>query len=129
MGGLLGAAGSYYYGGKLLEPVLKIASLSDGLQTATFGPVQDSQFAYVVLGRAIDHWWHISQRNHAGRDLLDLSSSENHWIEGLDKESRRSIQKTVDKCRKQEFIDETLQNRFHRALEQCMVIFEDWRAK
>ena len=128
VGGIIGAAGSYYYGGKLLEPVLKIAQLNDGLKTATFGPVQDSQFAYVVLGRAIDHWWHISQRNHAGREMLNLNASDNHWIEGLDKESRRSIQKTFDKCRKQEVLDDKLQERFYQALIQCMVVFEDWRS-
>ena len=127
--GVIGAAGSYYYGGKLLEPVLKIAKLKDGLQTATFGPVQDSQFAYVVLGRAVDHWYHISQRNHAGRETLSLKNNEGHWIDGLSKESRRSIQKALDKCRKQEPLEASLQKRFYAALEECLVVFEKWRAK
>jgi hypothetical protein len=128
VGGLLGAAGSYYYGGKLLLPALKIASLNNGLKTATFGPVQDSQFAYVVLGRAVDHWWHISHRNHAGRDLLDLAPADSHWIEGLDKESRQVIQKTMDRSRKQKSLDESLQHEFHKALEQCIAVYELWRA-
>lgn len=128
LGGLLGAAGSYYYGGKLLLPALKIASLNDGLKTATFGPVQDSQFAYVVLGRAVDHWWHISHRNHAGRDLLDLAPADSHWIEGLDKESRQVIQKMMDRSRKQKSLDESQQHKFHKALEQCIAVYELWRA-
>jgi len=127
LGGLLGAAGSYYYGGKLLLPALKIGLLNNGFKTATFGPVQDSQFAYVVLGRAVDHWWHISHRNHAGRDMLDLIPADNHWIEGLDKESRKIIQKSLDKSRKQQTLDETLMNKFHQALEQCVAVYEDWR--
>lgn len=129
LGGLLGAAGSYYYGGKLLLPALKIAQLSNGLKTATFGPVQDSQFAYVVLGRAVDHWWHISHRNHAGRDLLSLTPSDNHWIEGLDKDSRNAIQKALDKSRKLQPLDENLQQQFQKALEQCIAVYENWRAK
>jgi hypothetical protein len=129
LGGLLGAAGSYYYGGKLLLPVLKIGLLNNGLKTATFGPVQDSQFAYVVLGRAVDHWWHISHRNHAGRAMLDLLPADNHWIEGLDKESRKIIQKALDKSRKQQNLDDSLQNKFHQALEKCMAVYEDWLKK
>lgn len=128
VGGLIGAAGSYYYGGKLLLPALKVGLLNNGLKTATFGPVQDSQFAYVVLGRAIDHWWHISHRNHAGRDVLDLVPADNHWIEGLDKESRKIIQKTLDKSRKQESMDDNLRFKLHKALEQCLVVYENWRA-
>lgn len=127
VGGLLGAAGSYYYGGKLLLPALKIGLLNNGLKTATFGPVQDSQFAYVVLGRAVDHWWHISHRNHAGRDLLDLAPSDSHWIEGLDKESRQVIQKMMDRSRKQKSVDESLQHNFHKALQQCISVYEAWR--
>ncbi|MFT5995578.1 MAG: GTPase Era involved in 16S rRNA processing [Glaciecola sp.] len=128
LGGLLGAAGSYYYAGKLLLPALKIGLLNNGLKKATFGPVQDSQFAYVVLGRAVDHWWHISHRNHAGRELLDLAPSDNHWLEGLDKENRKTIQKTLDKSRKQQPLDEDLRHNFDKALQQCTVVYENWRA-
>lgn len=123
LGGLIGAAGSYYYGGKLLLPVLKIGLLNNGLKIATFGPVQDSQFAYVVLGRAVHHWWHISHRNHAGRGLLDLAPADNHWLEGLDKKSRKVIQKTFDTNRKQQPIDESLQDKFDKALAQCVTVY------
>jgi hypothetical protein len=128
VGGLLGAAGSYYYGGKFLLPALKISQLSNGLKTASFGPVQDSQFAYVVLGRAVDHWWHISHRNHAGREILELSPADDHWIEGLNNESRNVIQKTLDKSRKLQPLDESLQHKFNKALEQCIAVYENWRA-
>ncbi|WP_417543511.1 GTPase/DUF3482 domain-containing protein [Marinobacter sp.] len=127
VGGLIGAAGSYFYGGKFTLPVLNIGLLQDGLKTATFGPVQDSQFGYVVLGRAVDHWWHISHRNHAGRELLDLQPADHHWLERLDKKSRQTIQRTLDKCRKQQPLDESQQHRFHVAIEQCMAVYDDWR--
>jgi GTPase Era involved in 16S rRNA processing len=129
LGGLIGAAGSYYYGGKLLLPVLKIAMLNNGLKTASFGPVQDSQFAYVVLGRALDHWWHISHRNHAGRELLDLAPADNHWIDGLDKESRKIIHKSLDKSRKKQPLDDKLQAKFHQSLRQCTAVYEEWQRR
>ena len=127
VGGLIGAAGSYFYGDRLVLPVLNIGALRDGLKTATFGPVQDSQFGYVVLGRAIDHWWHISHRNHAGRGLLELEPAGHHWLESLDKSSRQDIQRAFDKCRKRRPLDERQREKFTAAIEQSMTVYDDWR--
>ena len=127
VGGLIGAAGSYFYGDRLALPALNIGALRDGLKTATFGPVQDSQFGYVVLGRAVDHWWHISHRNHAGRDLLDLEPADHHWLENLGKSDRHDIQKAFDKCRKQQPLDERQREKFSLAIEQAMAVYDDWR--
>ncbi|MTI99323.1 MAG: DUF3482 domain-containing protein [Marinobacter adhaerens] len=127
VGGLIGAAGSYFYGDRLALPALNIGVLRDGLKTATFGPVQDSQFGYVVLGRAVDHWWHISHRNHAGRDLLDLEPADHHWLERLEKSSRQQIQKAFDKSRKRRPLDEHQREKFANSIEQAMAVYDDWR--
>ncbi|MDV3504521.1 GTPase/DUF3482 domain-containing protein [Marinobacter sp. M-5] len=127
VGGLIGAAGSYFYGDRLALPALNIGALQNGLKTASFGPVQDSQFGYVVLGRAVDHWWHISHRNHAGRDPLDLEPSDSHWLETLDRKSRQDIQRVFERCRKQRAPDDRLRADFIAAIEQAMTIYDDWR--
>jgi len=127
VGGLLGAAGSYFYGDRLTLPALNIGVLQDGLKTATFGPVQDSQFGYVVLGRAVDHWWHISQRNHAGRDLLDLAPADSHWLESLERSNRQTIQRVFDRCRKQRLPDDRLRGEFIAAIENAMTVYDNWR--
>ena len=127
LGGLIGAAGSYFYGDRLVLPALSIGPMKDGLKTASFGPVQDSQFGYVVLGRAVDHWWHISQRNHAGRDLLELEPADHHWLEQLDKASRREIQKAFERCRKQRALTHQQREQFAAAIEQAMAAYDDWR--
>ncbi|MBW4935108.1 GTPase/DUF3482 domain-containing protein [Marinobacter sp. F4206] len=127
VGGLIGAAGSYLYGDRLTLPALNIGVLQDGLKTATFGPVQDSQFGYVVLGRAVDHWWHISQRNHAGRDLLDLEPADHHWLESLDRKCRQDIQQAFDKRRKRRPLDDRQRQKFIAAIEQSMAAYDDWR--
>ena len=127
LGGLIGAAGSYFYGDRLVLPALSIGPMKDGLKTASFGPVQDSQFGYVVLGRAVDHWWHISQRNHAGRDLLELEPADHHWLEQLDKASRREIQKAFDRCRKQRPLAHQQREHFAAAIERAMAAYDDWR--
>ena len=127
LGGLIGAAGSYFYGDRLVLPALSIGPMKDGLKTASFGPVQDSQFGYVVLGRAVDHWWHISQRNHAGRDLLELEPADHHWLEQLDKASRREIQRAFERCRKQRPLTHQQREQFAAAIEHAMSAYDDWR--
>ena len=127
IGGLIGAAGSYYYGDRLALPVLKIGVLKNGIRTASFGPVQDSQFGYVVLGRAINHWWHISQRNHAGRELLDLAPADDHWMESLDRRSRQTIHQVFDQCRKKRPLDDKTRQTFRDAIDAAMTEFDHWR--
>jgi hypothetical protein len=97
------------------------------MKTATFGPVQDPQFGYVVLGRAVDHWWHISHRNHAGRELLELEPADQHWLEQLDKTSRRDIQKAFDRCRKRKSLGHQQRHTLTMAVEQAMVVYDNWR--
>jgi|TARA_R100000049_G_scaffold1903_1_gene4295 hypothetical protein len=127
VGGLIGAAGSYFYGDRLALPVLNTGVLKNGLRTATFGPVQDSQFGYVVLGRAVNHWWHISHRNHAGRDLLDLEPADDHWLEQLDRRQRRTIHQAFERCRKKRALDDKMRIAFIAAIEQSLDAYDDWR--
>ncbi|MEO7073345.1 MAG: DUF3482 domain-containing protein, partial [Rhodanobacter sp.] len=93
VGGILGAAGSVYYAGKLDR--FKLGPLSAGGQQARFGPVQDPQFGYVVLGRALEHAWHVARRNHAGRDALALGDSSDRWMQHLTRHDRVALQKAL----------------------------------
>jgi hypothetical protein len=127
IGGLIGAAGSYFYGDRLSLPVLNTGILKDGLKTASFGPVQDSQFGYVVLGRAVNHWWHISLRNHAGRELLDLAPANDHWLEFLDRQSQKIIHQVFERCRKKRSVDDKTRQNFISAITAAMNAFDQWR--
>jgi hypothetical protein len=127
IGGIVGAAGSYFYGDRLALPVLNTGILKDGLKTASFGPVQDAQFGYVVLGRAVNHWWHISHRNHAGRELLDLAPANDHWLESLDRHSRKAIHQMFDRCRRKRPVDEKTRQNFVIAISAAMDAFDQWR--
>ena len=129
LGGIIGATTSYLYADKLVLPALNIDFLKDGLKTVTFGPIQDSQFAYVILGRAIDHWWQVSHRNHAGRDLLALKESEGHWIEKIDNKSRRALQKILSKCAKKDAIEISEKEAFDQAIIGCMAAYKEWQLK
>lgn len=93
IGGVLGAAGSIYYAGKLDR--LKLGAWSAGGREARFGPVRDPQFGYVVLGRALEHAWRVATRNHAGRDPLTLGGHDGHWLQQLDSRQRMALQKAL----------------------------------
>ena len=98
IGGVLGAAGSLYYGGKYADKLgaLKLlAPLAGGGRRAEFGPVRDPQFGYVVLGRALEHWFQVSHRNHAGRAPLTLDHGDRHWLEQLPRADRQRLQKAL----------------------------------
>ncbi len=127
LGGIIGAAGSVYYADRLSLPVLVSGVLKNGLRTVTFGPVQDSQFGYIVLGRAVDHWWHICHRNHAGRDLLELEPADTHWLEQLERKQRQHLQFVLDRCRKQKSLDERARQQLTDTIEHVMSAYDDWR--
>mgnify|MGYP003707681579 CR=1 FL=1 len=126
---MLGAAGSVFYGGKYADKLgaLKVLERFTGGAEAAFGPVRDPQFGYVVLGRALEHWHQVSHRNHAGRDLLELEPADHHWLERLDKNARREIQKAFDRCRKQVALSPAQKQNFAQAIEQAMSVYDDWR--
>jgi hypothetical protein len=129
IGGLIGAAGSYFYGDRLAIRALRAGALkgTGELQTATFGPVQDLQFGYIVLGRAVDHWWHISERNHAGRDPLELPPSDSHWLEQLENPRRRAIQQALGKLRKGRKLGSDEQQALASAIHSAMDHYRHWR--
>ncbi len=127
IGGLIGAAGSVLYGDRLAASALSLSGWSQGLQTARFGPVQDSQFGYVILGRAVDHWWRVAHRNHAGREPLDLQPTDSHWLEGLDRGHRRQLQRAFDLYRKGRRLDPADHHRLVDAVEAAFEAYDDWR--
>jgi hypothetical protein len=127
IGGLVGAASSYFYGDRLALSALRLGPLKQGVQTASFGPAQDSQFGYVILGRAVDHWWRISHRNHAGQDLLDLQPATSHWLTRLDRTSRRDIQRAFEQCRKKGGLDRKSRQRLSLAIKAAFQAYDDWQ--
>lgn len=139
VGGLIGAAGSYFYGDRLAVRALRLGPLrgvgravvrggaETALRTAKFGPVQDPQFGYIVLGRAVDHWWHISQRNHAGRDLLELPPTDSHWLDDLDKADRKALHKALTELRKRARTDPATITHLTALVERSLEVYEAWR--
>ncbi len=129
IGGLIGAAGSYFYGDRLAFQALRLGPIKSGgeLQTAAFGPAQDLQFGYIVLGRAVDHWWHISERNHAGRDPLELPPTENHWLEQLAPVRRNAIQMALNQLRRGRHLNPKERHLLELAIGSALEEYRNWR--
>lgn len=115
-GGVIGAAGALLYGDRLLQPARRVVGVGDGLREASFGPAMDIQLAYVVLGRAADHWWCVSRRNHAGRDPLALPETDGHWLEALPREVQAALQSGLGKLARGRSLD----GKAHQALVQAI---------
>ncbi|MCG8438941.1 MAG: DUF3482 domain-containing protein, partial [Pseudomonadales bacterium] len=124
VGGLLGAAGSYFYSDKLNK--VKVGPLSGGFREAVYGPLKDPQFAYVVLGRALVHWYQVSQRNHAGRDVLVVTDSDGHWLDVLSRGDRNGLQKSLQALARRRF-DPSKRQRLIEQLELAQQAFAQWQ--
>jgi len=115
-GGVIGAAGALLYGDRLLQPARRVVGLGGGLHELAYGPAMDIQLAYVVLGRAVDHWWCVSRRNHAGRDPLALPSPDSHWLEQLPRAVQGSLQSVLARLARGRSLD----GKAHQALVQAI---------
>jgi GTPase Era involved in 16S rRNA processing len=127
IGGVLGAAGSYFYGDRLAAPLLKTTRLAGGTRQRVFGPPQDPQFGYIVMGRAVNHWWSISQRNHAGRSVLELPPTDAHWLDTLPAEARKAIHRALERGRKQKPLESRERQQLVSAIQQAMEHYHHWR--
>lgn len=128
IGGVLGATSSAFYGGKYAHKLghLKgLEKLTGGPQTL-FGPVRDPQFGYVVLGRALEHWYQVSHRNHAGRTPLTLDNASQNWLEHLSRGQRQRLQKALQSPPRQVH-DGRRQALLESAIEQAGSAFLSWR--
>lgn len=124
LGGVIGAASSYFYADRLAK--WSFGPLLGDRQTLRYGPVADLQFAYVILGRALNHWYQISHRNHAGRSPMALENTESHWLEQLSRDRQRELQGLVQRLGKG-----TTDGRRHthwvQVVSESMDAFEQWQ--
>lgn len=123
IGGVLGAAGSAYYAGKLDR--LKLGRWSAGGREARFGPVRDPQFGYVILGRALEHMWRVATRNHAGRDPITLTGHDGHWLQQLERRQRMALQKAL-LAPPRHAGDDKRRQALDKAVADAVVAFRDW---
>ena len=100
IGGAVGGA-SAWLGADRIER-MQVANLPLGGKRLICGPVQSANFAYVVLGRAIQHHALVAGRSHAARGPLRVKGEADagRWIEALPPDQRRQLEKHFAQLRK-----------------------------
>ena len=97
IGGVVGGVGAMYGFNNLYE--LKVLGQSVGRRELSVGPMQNLNFPYVVLGRALYHASLLAKRSHATRGAIDLQEAS--FTEGvISSEARKVLEKLHVKLRK-----------------------------
>lgn len=95
LGGAIGAivgGTSAYFGFKELSEI-KVLGQKLGKRYIQIGPMENQNFPYILLGRAMFHTYHISTRSHALREVEDLSMDSSFKEKWLDDTLRKSLEK------------------------------------
>lgn len=91
IGASAGAVTSFFGSRKLAKA--KVLSLTLGMKQLVLGPVQNPQFAHVVLERARLHHQLVANRSHAMRDQLDMTSLKSELCPPLEGETLKALDK------------------------------------
>ncbi len=97
LGGISGAAASTWLS---QEPdKVSIKNLPLGGKKITIGPVKNLQFAFVLLGRALNYQHALIQHSHANRERLHITEG-NEWLANLGKKDQVQLSQLLIKCAK-----------------------------
>ena len=96
IGGVVGGVGAMYGFNNLYE--LKVLGQSVGRRELSVGPMQNLNFPYIVLGRALYHASLIAKYSHAKRGAIELKNFS-FTEEIISSESRKVLEKVHIKLR------------------------------
>ena len=91
IGAIVGGVGAYLGFNELSE--VKVLGQKLGKRYLQIGPMENRNFPYILLGRAIFHAYHIATRSHALRDVEELSMDSSFKDKWLDEDLRKSLEK------------------------------------
>jgi len=91
IGAVVGGVGAYLGFNELSE--VKVLGQNLGKRYLQIGPMENRNFPYILLGRAIFHAYHIATRSHALRDVEELSMDNTFKDKWLNEDLRKSLEK------------------------------------
>lgn len=99
VGSALGSLTAWFGAPELAK--LKVLGVPLGGATASVGPIKDTNFPWVLLGRACLHHTLISERNHAVRETLLASFEQSeHFFDFLSTSERNDLERGFTQLRK-----------------------------
>ncbi len=105
VGGVVGGVGAMFGFDNLYE--FKVLGQNIGKRELTIGPMQNANFPYVLLGRALYHASMIAKRSHAVRQSLSLENST-FTQELMEAKVRKDLEKLHLKLRKADEVEEKI---------------------
>jgi len=104
MGAAMGAAGALFGAGQLAK--VKVLGAPLGGSELHAGPIADTNFPWVLLGRAVLHHRLVAERNHSRREKLVIDSSAGAYLsDKIDSAHRRQIEACFVTLRKDRELD------------------------
>ncbi len=91
IGGIVGGVGAYFGFNELSE--IKVLGKTLGKKYLQMGPMQNRNFPYILLGRALYHTYKVSKRSHAIRGTVDLEMDATFKDKWLSEDLRKSLEK------------------------------------
>jgi len=97
IGALIGGTGAYFGFNELSE--IKVLGQTIGKRYLEMGPMENRNFPYILLGRAIYHTVKVAQISYAGREVFDIEMDQTFKEKWLDDTLRKSLEKYHKKFR------------------------------
>ena len=97
IGALVGGTGAYFGFNELSE--VKVLGQTMGRRYLEIGPMENRNFPYILLGRAMYHTMKVAQTSHAKREVFDIEMDQTFKDKWLDDTSRKSLEKYHKKFR------------------------------
>ncbi len=96
-GAVVGTVGAYFGFDELSE--VKILGKTLGKRYLQMGPMENRNFPYILLGRAVWHTIQVANRSHAQRGVVNLAMDSSFKDKWLNDDLRRSLEKYHKKFR------------------------------
>lgn len=103
IGALVGGTGAYFGFNELSE--VKVLGQTIGKRYLEMGPMENRNFPYILLGRAIYHTIKVAKTSHATREVFDIEMDHTFKEKWLDAASRKSLEKYHKKFRSGSVLD------------------------
>lgn len=97
LGALVGGTGAYFGFNELSE--VKVLGQTMGRRYLEMGPMENRNFPYILLGRAIYHTMKVAQISHAKREVFDIEMDQSFKEKWLNDTTRNALEKYHKKFR------------------------------
>jgi hypothetical protein len=118
IGAVVGGVGAYFGFKELSE--IKVLGQNLGKRYLQIGPMDNKNFPYILLGRAMFHAYHISTRSHAIREVEKLSMDSSFKEKWLEDTLRKSLEKYHKIFRSGDSIDSEVLDEYSALIEESL---------